>query len=109
MKTALGSSKSLQALVPMGPTPNTAMMSSCISFTRICQMLDEVADLTWDIVCFSETRSKENDVAVVGGHRLLTSKSLAATGVELPSLSLHPLPHPRPNCRPRGDLELIID
>ena len=41
-------------------------------------MLEEVTHLTWDVVCFSETRAPTDDVILHGGHRLLTSRGTAA-------------------------------
>ena len=36
-------------------------------------MLGELSDLSWDIVCFSETRLPSQDIILVGGHRLISS------------------------------------
>ena len=35
-------------------------------------VLAEVSELQWDIICFSETRAVSNDVTLMGGHRLIT-------------------------------------
>ena len=40
---------------------------------RIAQVLVEVSDLQWDVVCFSETRAWSNDSILDGGHRLICS------------------------------------
>ena len=36
-------------------------------------MLGELSDLSWDIVCFSETRLPSEDIILEGGHRLISS------------------------------------
>ena len=36
-------------------------------------MLGELSDISWDVVCFSETRLPSQDIILVGGHRLISS------------------------------------
>ena len=52
---------------------------------RQLAMLSELAELNWHVVCFSETRAKDQDVLLHGGHRLITnlgsSPSSSASGV----------------------------
>ena len=40
---------------------------------RVAQVLQEAAELTWDFICFSETRAAEGDLLLDGGHRLFCS------------------------------------
>lgn len=36
-------------------------------------MLRELSDLSWDVVCFSETRTPSQDIILEGGHRMISS------------------------------------
>ena len=38
-------------------------------------LLGELHDLSWDFICFSETRRLSSDVIIAGGHRLISSLS----------------------------------
>ena len=36
-------------------------------------MLNELSEMYWDILCLSETRTPDDDIILLGGHRLLTT------------------------------------
>ena len=40
---------------------------------RIWELVDELQNIQWDILCMSETRGSDQDVSVLGGHRLITT------------------------------------
>ena len=40
----------------------------------VAQMLAECAEVQWDVICFSETRAKDEDVILEAGHRLYCSR-----------------------------------
>ena len=40
---------------------------------RIWELVDELKNIQWDILCMSETRGSDQDVSVLGGHRLITT------------------------------------
>ena len=44
-------------------------------------MLVELSDITWDIVCFSETWALTADTILEGGHRLIAHKGRMYGGV----------------------------
>ena len=41
--------------------------------TRIYTLLEEIKDIQWDIICFSEARAPDGDIILTGGHRLITT------------------------------------
>ena len=41
--------------------------------TRLWQLTQELQDIQWDIVCFSESRAPDDDIILAGGHRLITN------------------------------------
>ena len=40
----------------------------------VAQLLAEVSEIQWDIVCLSETRAPDGDYTVCGGHRLFCGR-----------------------------------
>ena len=40
---------------------------------RLALLIDEVDDVAFDVICFSETRAEKADVILQGGHRLITA------------------------------------
>ena len=40
--------------------------------SRLANVLGELCRVTWDIVCFSETRAASDDIVLDGGHRLIS-------------------------------------
>ena len=40
---------------------------------KLWEMINELADIQWDIVCFSEARTLTNDIIVSGGNRLISN------------------------------------
>ena len=51
---------------------------------HIAQVLAEVGDVHWDVVCFAETRAPDEDCILEGGHRLICSrKEFICAGVAI--------------------------
>ena len=51
---------------------------------RLSLLLAELSGISWNIICFSETRCPRQDVTLVGGHRLICEYgSVAASGVAI--------------------------
>ena len=57
------------------------------SLERLVQLQLELSLVKWDIVCFSETRCRSQDIFIDDGHRLICSNSdearSAASGVAI--------------------------
>ena len=43
----------------------------------MAQVFQEIAEVQWDVVCFSETRAADNDVILEGGHRLFCGRGFS--------------------------------
>ena len=48
---------------------------------RLANMLLELSDIHWDVVCFCETRAASADYILDGGHRLIAHRGAAYGGV----------------------------
>ena len=42
---------------------------------RLVNVLGELDNLCWDVICFSETRAAKSDILLAGGSRLITGRA----------------------------------
>ena len=59
------------------------------SDARLIGLLCELNNLTWDVICFSETRAVSQDGELSGGHRLISSYKDATSPASGTAILIH--------------------